>query len=248
MQHTFVQRKGDSGQQVSKTKFIELNEVVKSFNEGDRKREVIRGINMTVTRGEIIVLLGRSGSGKSTILNLLGGMDTPDSGSIIIDNHSIHAMMEKQRTMFRRKYLGFVFQFFNLISTLTVEENLLLPLELNNSLTDQSVPHIQRLLEQVDMADRMNSYPDKLSGGEQQRIAIARALVHDPPLILADEPTGNLDAHRSEKVLTLLHNLTRNSHKTLIMATHSPEVAELADRVFDVREGHLHLESKEGTA
>ena len=226
---------------------IELSDVAKSFTEGETVREVIKGVDLQVREGEIVVLLGRSGSGKSTILNLLGGMDVPDQGSISIDNRSVESMPERERTLFRREQIGFVFQFFNLIPTLTVEENLLLPLELNGKLNSQSTQKVRKLLQKVDMADRMDSYPDKLSGGEQQRIAIARALIHDPMLVIADEPTGNLDEHTSEKVIALLRDLTKEKTKTLIMATHSREVAKLADRVFVLREGHLHPEEKEGS-
>lgn len=219
--------------------FIELNNLNKSFREGDTIRQVLRNINLRVKEGEIIVLWGKSGSGKSTLLNLLGGMDIPDKGRITINDLTINEMSEKERTLFRRKNLGFVFQFFNLIPTLTVAENLLLPLELNAGLNRKSRLIVRELLEKVEMADRMDSYPDKLSGGEQQRIAIARALIHDPMLVIADEPTGNLDAHTSGKVISLLHDMMKERTKTLIMATHSKEIASMADRVFNLHEGQL---------
>ncbi|HKJ33460.1 MAG TPA: ABC transporter ATP-binding protein [Balneolales bacterium] len=245
MKQSLAKKGKNDTKRMSNDVFIELHNVVKTYTEGETLRQVVNGIDLTVQKGEIIVLLGRSGSGKSTILNLLGGMDIPDRGTITINDRSINEMSENERTLFRRKHLGFVFQFFNLIPTLTVEENLLLPLELNGKLTEESLEKVRELLRKVDMEDRLDSYPDKLSGGEQQRIAIARALVHNPMLIIADEPTGNLDVHTSEKVISLLHDLTKEKTKTLIMATHSREIAKLADRIFVLREGQLHPEKLE---
>jgi len=245
MKQSLAKKGKNDTKRMSNDVFIELHNVVKTYTEGETLRQVVNGIDLTVQKGEIIVLLGRSGSGKSTILNLLGGMDIPDRGTITINDRSINEMSENERTLFRRKHLGFVFQFFNLIPTLTVEENLLLPLELNGKLTEESLEKVRELLRKVDMEDRLDSYPDKLSGGEQQRIAIARALVHNPMLIIADEPTGNLDVHTSEKVISLLHDLTKEKTKTLIMATHSREITKLADRIFVLREGQLQPEKLE---
>jgi putative ABC transport system ATP-binding protein len=224
---------------------IKLEHLEKSFREGDTVRHVLRDINLKITKGEIITFLGRSGSGKSTLLNLLAGMDIPDGGSIQIQDVSMNSMGERERTVFRRKNMGFVFQFFNLIPTLTVEENLLLPLELNGLLGNTSLQEVEDLLDKVGLADRLNSYPDKLSGGEQQRVAIARALIHDPMLVIADEPTGNLDVHTSDNVISLLYDLTKARMKTLVVATHSPELATMGDHVYSLREGQLHHENKE---
>jgi putative ABC transport system ATP-binding protein len=185
------------------------------------------------------VLLGHSGSGKSTLLNLISGIDQPSTGSIHINDFDITHLDERSRTLFRRDRIGFVFQFFNLIPTLTVLENVTLPQELAGKSPKLAQASALMLLDQVGLGDRIHTYPDKLSGGQQQRVAIARALAHDPLLILADEPTGNLDEETGQRVLHLLLDLTRTNHKTLIMATHNPEIARLADRVLRVQEGHL---------
>ncbi len=221
------------------TSLIRLDRVTKSFEEGGRERIVLREVSATFAKGEFIVLLGKSGSGKSTLLNLMSGIDTPSSGEVIIDGYRLGEMNEQQRTLFRRENIGFIFQFYNLVPTLTVLENLLLPLELNGRTAAKDRGRALELLEQVGLADRRNAYPDKLSGGEQQRIAVARALVHDPPLVLADEPTGNLDTDTGKQVLTLLDTLTRQAGKNLLMVTHSRDVVGMADRVFSIREGHL---------
>jgi putative ABC transport system ATP-binding protein len=186
--------------------------------------------------------LGRSGSGKSTFLNLLSGIDPPDSGKIIINGTEITALSEQDRTLFRRHHIGFVFQSYNLIPTLTVAENLLLPLELIKRLTRKDRDDVAELLEKLKLSDRLDSYPDRLSGGEQQRVAIARALIHDPDVILADEPTGNLDLDTAGQVLELLDILVKKAGKTLIMATHSQEVIGKADRVLSIRNQSLHQE------
>jgi putative ABC transport system ATP-binding protein len=183
--------------------------------------------------------MGPSGSGKSTLLNLISGIDTPTRGEVLIDSTSLTSLSEKERTLFRRRNIGFVFQFFNLIPTLTVQENLLLPMELIGQNGKGAKGRAAELLEAVGLGDRGRSYPDRLSGGEQQRVAIARALAHDPPLVLADEPTGNLDAETGQQVMKLLHRLVRQSGKTMIIVTHSNDVVRLADRVFAIREGRL---------
>ncbi|MEZ4748158.1 MAG: ABC transporter ATP-binding protein [Calditrichia bacterium] len=218
---------------------IQINKLSKSFREGEQTRKVLQSLDLRIHRGEIIVLLGRSGSGKSTLLNLLSGIDLPDSGEIIIDGINLTRQNEQERTLFRRRNIGFVFQFFNLIPTLTVAENLLLPLELNDRADETGNNRVQQLLEDVGLGDRANSFPDRLSGGEQQRVAIARALVHDPLLLLADEPTGNLDFETGKKIIDLLDKLVRQRGKNMVMATHSRDVIGLADRVFAVRNGQL---------
>ncbi len=204
--------------------FIELQALSKTYPEGRIDRTVLRDITATVNRGEVIVLLGRSGSGKSTLLNLLCGIDLPSSGHVFINNINITGLSEHERTLFRRKHIGFIFQFFNLIPTLTVEENLMLPLELNGLTGKEEEKKAFEILEQTGLSDRRKSYPDRLSGGEQQRVAIARALSHDPMLILADEPTGNLDFETGQQILSILNDLTGKSGKTMIMATHSKEM------------------------
>ena len=224
---------------------IQINNLSKSFREGEQTRKVLQSLDLRIHRGEIIVLLGRSGSGKSTLLNLLSGIDLPDSGEIIIDGINLTRQNEQERTLFRRRNIGFVFQFFNLIPTLTVAENLLLPLELNDRADETGKNRVQQLLEDVGLGDRANSFPDRLSGGEQQRVAIARALVHDPLLLLADEPTGNLDFETGKKIIDLLDKLVRQRGKNMVMATHSRDVIGLADRVFAVRNGQLIEQSEQ---
>lgn len=218
---------------------VELEHLSKTFQEGETQRTVLDRVSLTILPGEFIVLLGNSGSGKSTLLNLLSGIDQPDRGVIKINGLAIAEMNERSRTLLRRDRIGFVFQFFNLIATLTVLENITLPQELAGKSTKAAQASALKLLEQVELGDRQNTFPDKLSGGQQQRVAIARALAHNPQLVLADEPTGNLDAETGEKVLQLLLDLTRKTGKTLIMATHNPEIAKEADRVLRVQDGQL---------
>lgn len=219
--------------------FIQLVNLTKTYQEGGRERHVLHSVTCDFRAGEFVVVLGPSGSGKSTLLNLISGIDAPAAGDVFIEGVSLTRFSDRDRTLFRRDHIGFVFQFFNLISTLTVLENVALPLELAGRSRQLAGQAAHAMLMRVGLADRQDSFPDKLSGGEQQRVAIARALVHDPRLVLADEPTGNLDEHTGERVLTLLLALTRDAGKTLIMATHSPTVVPLADRVLRVHDGQL---------
>jgi putative ABC transport system ATP-binding protein len=218
---------------------IELRNLTKDYDEGDRRRLVLCEASATIDRGELAVLIGRSGSGKSTLLNLLSGIDLPSSGAVVIDGIEISSLSERERTLFRRDRIGFVFQFFNLIPTLTVEENLLLPLELKGKVDSGDRRAALDLLAEVGLADRATSYPDRLSGGEQQRVAVARALSHDPLLVLADEPTGNLDLETGLQVLEILDRLSRQAGKTMVMVTHSPEMVGIADRVFRIEDCRL---------
>jgi putative ABC transport system ATP-binding protein len=218
---------------------VRLRGVTKVYREGDAPRTVLRGIDADIGRGELVVLLGRSGSGKSTLLNLIGAIDVPTAGEVVVDGLALAAASEAERTRFRRRHVGFVFQFFNLIHTLTVEENLLLPLELNGRTGPAAQRAVLDLLDQVGLADRAGIYPERLSGGEQQRVAVVRALVHDPLLVLADEPTGNLDLETGRQVLDLLDRLTRPAGKTMVMVTHSPDVVGVADRVLRIQDGRL---------
>jgi len=218
---------------------VELRRLTKLYREGHSDRVVFRDVDASIRPGEIAVLVGRSGSGKSTLLNLISGIDLPTSGSVAVDGVELTALGERDRTLFRRTHVGFIFQLFNLIPLLNVEENLLLPLELTGKDDLEGRARARELLERVGLADRAQSYPDQLSGGEQQRVAVARALVHDPNLILADEPTGNLDADTAAVVLELLDRLVRELGKTVVMVTHSREVVGVADRVFAVQHGQL---------
>ncbi len=222
-----------------KRALIELRGLAKNYQEGDRTHIVFCDADAVICRGEFAVLIGRSGSGKSTLLNLISGIDLPSAGEVVIDGVNLTRLPERERTLFRRQHVGFIFQFFNLVPTLTVEENLLLPLELNGGASQPQRQAALGLLEQVGLGDRAQSFPDRLSGGEQERIAIARALAHDPLLILADEPTGNLDLETGLHVLELLDRLTRQAGKTMVMVTHSREVMGIADRIFAIQDGHF---------
>jgi putative ABC transport system ATP-binding protein len=217
---------------------VHIRDLTKHYTEGSRSRLVFDHVNLEVQVGEFFVLLGKSGSGKSTFLNLLSGIDNPDSGQIVIDGQDIARLNEKQRTLFRRDHIGIVFQFFNLIPTLTVLENITLPGELRGRAV-QIEQRGRELLARVGLADRAGDFPDKLSGGEQQRVAIARALMQSPMLVLADEPTGNLDEDTGKSVLRLLLELTRDAGRTLVMATHNPEIVPLADRVCRIQESRI---------
>ncbi|MFW6070598.1 MAG: ABC transporter ATP-binding protein [bacterium] len=218
---------------------MRLENLHKTFAEGRKERVVLDGVTASFGRGEFVVLLGKSGSGKSTLLNLISGIETPSAGDVYVAGRAITQLDERRRTLFRRDHIGFVFQFFNLIPTLTVLENVTLPRELAGGSRRDVEARAMDLLDRVGLADRRDTFPDRLSGGEQQRVAIARALAHDPDLVLADEPTGNLDEDTGERVLALLLELTQDAGKTLLMATHSPDVAPLADHVYRIHDGHL---------
>ena len=218
---------------------LELRNVSKSYHEGETERVVLRNVSVTIARGEIVVLLGRSGSGKSTLLNVIAGIDRPTTGCVLVDGTDLTALDEQARTRFRRAHIGFVFQFFNLIPLLTVEENLLLPLDLNGRADAKGAARARELLDRVGLGGRGESYPERLSGGEQQRVAIARALLQDPALILADEPTGNLDTETATGVLDLLDTLAREAGRTVVMVTHSREVVGVADRIYAIQRGAL---------
>lgn len=224
---------------------IKFRHLSKSYWEAGQEHVVLNDVNGVVHEGEFIVLLGKSGSGKSTLLNLISGIDAPGRGDILVSGQSLTGMSEDERTLFRRRHIGFVFQSFNLIPTLTVRDNLLLPLELTGQLDSGDPTGLADMLEELDMAQRMDYYPDRLSTGEQQRVAIARALVHNPSIILADEPTGNLDHDTGQDVLNLLDRLVRRSGKTMIMVTHSREVIGLADRLLTIRDCRLEESSPE---
>lgn len=200
---------------------------------------MLDGVDLDIGRGETVALRGRSGSGKSTLLNLIGGIDAPDAGSVTVAGVDLTGLTERDRTLFRREHIGFVYQAFNLVPTLNVGDNVRLVLELNRVPAADASARIAELLEAVGLRDRADSYPDVLSGGEQQRIAIARALAHQPAVLLADEPTGNLDDGTAEGVLDLLDTLVRASGRTMLIATHSAQVASRCDRIIELHNGRL---------
>jgi putative ABC transport system ATP-binding protein len=211
----------------------------KTFLEGGREHVVLDGVDVDVRTGETVAIRGRSGSGKSTFLNLLGGIDTPVSGTVTVAGTELTSLNERERTLFRRRYLGLVFQAFNLVPTLSVGDNIRLVLELNGVARNDASRRIADLLDAVGLADRVDAFPDVLSGGEQQRVAIARALSHRPALLLADEPTGNLDDRTAETVLELLQRLVRDLGGTMLIATHSARVAAYCDRTLTMHDGRL---------
>ncbi|MBE7469494.1 MAG: ABC transporter ATP-binding protein [Anaerolineae bacterium] len=220
---------------------VQLQNLTKSYIEGKQSRAILQNVNAAFDTGEFILLLGHSGSGKSTLLNLISGIDAPDSGDILVNGVAINRLSERQRTMFRREHIGFIFQFFNLIPTLTAFENITLPMHLNGGVTAAKEKEVKNLLERVGLSQRQDAFPDRLSGGEQQRVAILRAIAHNPTLLLADEPTGNLDEDTGRTIIELLLELTRQANKTLIMATHNPEIIPLADKVYRIKHGELIL-------
>ncbi len=218
---------------------IAIRGLQKSYLEGADRRTIFSRLDLDIPSGEFVALVGRSGSGKSTLLNLVSGIDQPDAGQVQVGDCVISALDETARTLFRRRRIGFVFQFFNLIPTLTVEENVMLPLELNQMNRAEDQRRVFDLLAQVGLADRRRRFPEQLSGGEQQRLAIVRALAHAPALVLADEPTGNLDADNGNRVIELLRQLHRQVGSTVLMVTHSLEIAAQADRILRLEAGQL---------
>ncbi len=216
-----------------------IKRLSRSFREGEREHKVLDGVNARIAAGETVAIIGRSGSGKSTLLNLIGGIDRADGGSIEFSGRVVSELTEPERTLFRRKHVGFVHQFFNLLATLDVEENVRLALELNGVRGAEARRRAEQVLGEVGLADRLHSAVDVLSGGEQQRVAIARALVHKPALILADEPTGNLDEETARNVFPLLTSMARMHGATMLLATHDRALASGADRILELRDGDL---------
>ncbi len=219
---------------------IRVTDLCRSYEEGGKQHVVLDHLNAEFFKGETVALRGRSGSGKSTLLNLISGIDAPDRGEVVVAGLNITTMSERDRTLFRREHVGFVYQAFNLISTLSVSDNIKLVLELNGIDEPEAGNRVLEILDAVELTDRAATFPDVLSGGEQQRVAIARALVHRPSLLLADEPTGNLDDKTAEGILQLLDRLVRQTGGTMIVATHSATVASYCDRVLELHNGVLN--------
>lgn len=215
--------------------YISLNNLVKEYLQGDNVVYALNQVNLEIFKGEFLVILGPSGSGKTTLLNVVGGLDQVTSGKILVDGMEISHLSEDELAGYRRKMIGFVFQSFNLLPTLTVEENIIMPILLDKKQVDLKFVH--ELMEELEINQLYDRMPSQISGGQQQRVAIARALANNPQIILADEPTGNLDSTISKKVINLLVSLCRKYGKTLIMITHNKEIASYADRVVEIRDG-----------
>jgi len=218
---------------------IALRHIRRVYTEGLREHVVLQDVSADFLRGETVAIRGRSGSGKSTLLNLVGGIDAPDAGDVLVSGVNLPKLSERERTLFRRQHIGFVYQAFNLVPTLSAADNVRLVLELNGIVGRAASARTAEMLAAVGLGDRAGSYPDVLSGGEQQRVAIARALCHSPKVVIADEPTGNLDDSTAEAVLGLLDRLVRQHGGTMLIATHSSRVAAYCDRALQVHGGHL---------
>lgn len=214
---------------------LEVENLSKTYGQGEAAVHALQGATFTVSKGEFVAVVGESGSGKSTLLNLIGGLDTPTSGKVFIDGKDIFAMKDRSLTVFRRRNIGFVFQSFNLIPELTVEQNILFPVLLDYQTPDRG--YLEELLEVLGLTERRHHLPGQLSGGQQQRAAIGRALITRPALILADEPTGNLDTRNSGEVIALLKKASRTYEQTIVMITHSRTIAQTADRILQVSDG-----------
>nr|WP_300092759.1 ABC transporter ATP-binding protein [Sedimentibacter sp.] len=220
-------------------KIIEVIDLNKTFLLGELSVDVLKGINMCVDKGEFITIMGPSGSGKSTLLYLLGGLDKPTTGKILIKGQDISALSDEEQSIMRRREVGFVFQFYNLVPNLTVEDNVMLPLLLDGKKINKYSDKLNEILEIVELSDRKKHTPRELSGGQQQRVAIARALINEPDIILADEPTGNLDSKTTEEVMNLFQKINREKGKTILQVSHSLETAKYGNRIVNVKDGRV---------
>jgi putative ABC transport system ATP-binding protein len=218
---------------------LEVKSLKKIYQRGDQVVSALRGIDLTIKEGQFVSIMGPSGSGKSTLLHLMGGLDRPSSGKVILNGEAIDQMNDDELSLFRRKRLGFIFQFFNLLPTLSAVENVALPRLLDGEPLKTIRPKAKELLEMMGLGNRTEHKPDQLSGGEMQRVAIARALIADPLFILADEPTGNLDSKSGEAILKLLRTMTDQMGKTIVMVTHDPKAAQTGHRLIRLRDGNL---------
>ena len=214
---------------------LEVKDISKTYGSGEAAVEALKNVSFSVEKGEFVAIVGESGSGKSTLLNMIGALDVPTSGKVIIDGKDIMAMKDNAATIFRRRNIGFIFQAFNLIPELTVEQNIIFPLLLDYQKPDQK--YLDELLDVLNLKNRRKHLPSQLSGGQQQRVAIGRALITRPSIILADEPTGNLDSQNSSEVIALLKDASRKYGQTIIMITHNRVIAQSADRILQVKDG-----------
>ena len=216
---------------------LEVSKICKTYGSGEAAVQALKNVSFSVPKGEYVAIVGESGSGKSTLLNMIGALDTPTSGKVLIDGKDTFSMPERKLTIFRRRTIGFIFQAFNLVPELTVEQNIIFPVLLDYQKPDRN--YLEELLKVLNLQDRRNHLPSQLSGGQQQRVAIGRALITRPALILADEPTGNLDTQNSSEVIALLKEASRKYEQTIIMITHNRSIAQTADRVLSVSDGVL---------
>lgn len=216
---------------------LEVQRICKTYGSGEAAVEALKNVSFSVPKGEYVAIVGESGSGKSTLLNMIGALDTPTSGKVLIDGKDTFSMKENNLTIFRRRNIGFIFQAFNLIPELTVEQNIIFPTLLDYQKPDQK--YLEELLNVLNLQERRSHLPSQLSGGQQQRVAIGRALITRPTLILADEPTGNLDTQNSSEVIALLKEASKKYEQTIIMITHNRSIAQTADRVLQVSDGIL---------
>ncbi len=216
---------------------ITIRNLKKYYGSGSSQVKALDGVNLAIAQGTFTAIVGASGSGKTTLLNMMGGLDVPTEGEVTIDGVKLSGLREEQRAVFRRKKVGFIFQNYNLVPTLTVEENIFFPLDLDGSRPDEK--YLQEITTLLGITGKMQEYPGALSGGQQQRVAIARALMMKPPIILADEPTGNLDSKNGQNVAGLLKMTTELYHRTLVLITHNLELAQLADRVVSMQDGRI---------
>lgn len=224
---------------IIETAAVEGRHIVKNFRLGDTVTEVLRDVSLRVMPGEFVSIMGPSGSGKSTLLYILGGLDTPTGGRVLLNGTDISSFGDEKMSGLRRRSIGFVFQFYNLISNLNVEENIMLPLLLDGQKMERCKDRLDRILDMVGLSDRRRHTPRELSGGQQQRVAIARALIGNPGILFADEPTGNLDTKAGADIMSLLREINRSTGQTIIMVTHSPEAAKSSSRIITVRDGNF---------
>lgn len=214
---------------------VKVTDLCKSYGKGNTKVEALKSINLTINQGEFVAVVGASGSGKSTLLHLLGGVDRPTSGKVAVDGVDLYNLSEKEMAIFRRRKVGFIFQFYNLVPVMTVEENMLLPLLLDNKKVDKK--EFQELIDILGLEERKHHLPNELSGGQQQRASIGRALAYKPSIVLADEPTGNLDSKNSKEIIDLLKISVKKYNQTLILITHDLNIASQADRIITIEDG-----------
>ena len=216
---------------------IKTDKLNKTYGKGDSAVVAVNNIDLTINKGQFTAIVGTSGSGKSTLMHLLGGVDNPTSGKVYIEGEDIFALKDEKRSIFRRRRIGFIFQEYNLIPILTVEENIVMPVLLDGNKVDKK--EVDELLERLGLADRRNHLPSQLSGGQQQRVAIGRAIINRPSIILADEPTGNLDKRNSEEVINMMFEAVRDRNETLVIVTHEMDIAAMADRIIHLEDGTI---------